>query len=173
MMSDGDIADTGERDRGMDIAVDRLLADSEAVRVAVAALESADDEAIDVYVAEVEDALAGMELDLQIARAALAVRVAEDAASIERPMNEVADVLRGWVEEMAVRSRLAGMEATDRLQQLTARLERATSVSRSSVERLGDDLGEDLEGLRSSALASLRDTRVALANAASGLRRTD
>ena len=173
MDSEEAAVETDDRDRGMDVAVDRLLADSEAVRVAVAALESASDEATEVYVAEVEDALASLELDLQIARAALAVRVAEDAAAIERPMSEVSDVLRGWLEEMAVRSRLAGMEASDRVEQLTVRLERATSVSRSSLERLGDDLGEDLEELRAAALASLRDTRSALTNAMAGARRRD
>jgi hypothetical protein len=172
MMSDEPDPDVTDRDRGMDLAVDRLLADSEGVRVAVASLEAAGDEATEVYVAEVEDALASMELDLQIARAALAVRVADDAASIERPVDEIAEVLRGWFEEMTVRSRLAGMEATDRIQQLTSRLERATSVSRSSVERLGDDLGDDLEELRAAALATLHDTRVALGNAAAAIRRS-
>jgi hypothetical protein len=164
---------TGDDRDGLEIAVDRLLADSEGVRVAVSALESAGDEATDEYVAEVEEALATMELDLQIARAALAVRTAEEPGAIETRLSELSDVIRGWTEELAVRGRLGSMEVSDRFEEFSRRLERASSVSRSALERLREDLGEDLDGLRASALAALRDTRAALANSAASLRRTD
>lgn len=157
----------------LEVAVDRLLADSEGVRVAVAALGAAGDEPHDDFLAEIEEALTTMELDLQIARAALSVRTAEDAAAIESPIEDLAGVLRGWAEELAVRSRLGSMEVDDRLEQLSRRAERAGSVSRSAAERLRGELGSDLDQLRDAALAALRDTRTALSNTAAAVRRRD
>ena len=127
---------------------------------------------LDEEVAEViEGTLTVMELDLQVARAAVAVRRAATAEAVQRPLTDLGLAIRRWGDELAVQSRLGGMDLDDRIGEVFSRLERAASSGRAAASRAGEELGEDLEELREAALDTLHDTRRVLGELVGSLRR--
>lgn len=172
-MSDDTLSPTTAPDN-FAIAVNRLLDDARQVRAA-AALYEADGDDGDQYGNEVAEVLGTMELDLTIARAALAARQAETTEGLQDAVDKVIEAARHWVEDASVQTKLGRMELRDRSDAVTHALDRARGEALRTVDRVGDAVGVDLAETRRTAVKSIGSIRHAVTDAVASLRteRTD
>ena len=158
------------------IAVNRLLDDAREVRAAATRYEAdGDGDGDDQYGNEVAEVLGTMELDLTIARAALAARQADTTEGLQDAVDKVIEAARHWVEDASVQTKLGRMELRDRSDAVTHALDRARGEALRTVDRVGDAVGVDLAETRRTAVKSIGSIRHAVTDAVASLRteRTD
>jgi len=149
-------------------AIDRLLEDARAVRTAAAAYEAGG--SADGYGDEIAQVLNTMELDLTIARNALAAREAHTSEDLQKAVNNVIEAARNWLQDASVTASLGRMELRDRSDAVTHALDRARGEAKRTVERVGDAVGVDLTETKSAAIDSIGGIRRAVADAMTSLR---
>lgn len=151
-------------------AVAALVRDAREVRASATALAADASGTEQRYVDEVATALASMELDLSIARAALDARTADSADELHESMAEASGAAHAWLDELRIQSRLARMDARDRADVVSRGLDRAGSGIRHAVSRVGDTLEDDVDRMRKVVLSGIGEVRQALSEAATALR---
>jgi len=151
-------------------AIKALVADARDVRAAATVYEGSAEEAEQRYADEVGTALAMMELDLSIARAALDAQRADSSEELHASVTEAADAARTWLDELRVRSSLARMEVRDRAGVMGRRIDHSSAAVRRAGERVLDAVGGDLDEMRHAALHGIGEVRQALSDTATALR---
>jgi hypothetical protein len=156
---------------GLEASVARLLTDAREVRVAAgtARLSSGADE--ERYAEEVARLLSELETDLVFARAALDLRRSGDLPSVGDSLESAVGAAQQWLDDAAVQRHLARMEARDRADELTRRVEHVISEVRSLASRSVDGVGADVEQVRSAGLDALRLLGDAVGQAANAVKR--
>jgi hypothetical protein len=155
----------------LDDAVARLVEDARDARAAAIVYEGASD-IESRYADEVATMLATVEVDIDVARTALATRKAGAAAGIHHPMQQLIESTRKWADEMNVQSRLARMEASDRAETISQKAERTAALARHAAGRVSESLEEDLDDLRALALYGIADVRAALDDTVAAIRQS-
>lgn len=154
----------------LESAVGHLLeATKETRRAALVVGEDADE--IDRrYAADVAAAVAQLECDLALAHVARAAGTAETASDIGGPMNDLADGVHTWFDDLAVQARLAQMEARDGAESVKRRIRRASEDARAAIGHTTDSMGKDLSELRTVVGHTGETVRQAVAEAAAAVR---
>ena len=154
----------------LDEAVALLLQDARDIRAGAAVLKGTPAAAQQRYADDVVSTLATMELDIQMARAALDASNAEGEDGIRQSIETLATAVTAWTDEIGVRSHLARMDVRDRTGAVVRRLDRASAEARRAASRVSDTMGGDLNELRHVALHSISGVRQALSDAAGAVR---
>lgn len=162
---------TTDNDTEFSRAIDALMSDARSVRAAVTVYDGGSG-ASQRYADEVAEALSTMELDLAIARASLAARVADSSDGLEAAVHDVTEAARRWLDDSAVQSQLARMDLRDRADIAAHRLDRAGAEVRRAGSRVADVVGTDLNEMRKMALSSITSLRDTVSDAATALRGT-
>ncbi len=151
-------------------SVGHLVDDARDVRAAATLLAGSAPDMQQRYADDVATSLATLELDLGVARATLDARQADSTEDIHRAMREVETAARTWLDELALQSRLARMEARDATGRLAQKIARAEGEASRAATRLSDTVESDLEQIRRVALHGIGEIRSVLADAASAVR---
>lgn len=154
----------------LDDAVDRFREAATAVSAATGAFVESDDPALRRYGRDVAAAVSAAERELTLSRNALEASGADSLDDVRRSVQDVAEAARGWFDEMAVRSRLARMDARDRAEDAAKRIERAAAEAKVALERVSGTVEGDLGEVRKAARGAIGRVRDALGEAASALR---
>jgi hypothetical protein len=153
---------TAQQKDEIEADVDRLIEDARAVRSATSVLKGAAPANRQRYQDQVARTLAIMEVDLGLARATLFANEASTSEDLRDTMHEVSDATQRWLDELAVRTHLFGMDARDRVDELAHRLDRARGEIRRAVSRIDDAIGSDLDSMRRLTVHSIRDVAAAM-----------
>jgi hypothetical protein len=156
----------------LDASIKRLLDEVTATRATLSAYEKAPDHRAR-YSDDVRAALDSLERDLTIARAEFEANEASTTEEIEKAVREVASKTRSWLEEMRVRSRIGRMDASDRLDAVSRRLDQAGTEARRAMDRAGDAVGSDLSDVRRIAAHALAEVRSAFHDASESIGQND
>ncbi len=153
-------------------AVSSLVDDANAVRAAAVAFEGSAVDAEHHYAEEVSATLALLEIDLTLARGALATQLADNSDELHDSVKELADAARGWLDGLQVQADLGRMNARDRAGELTRRIEHSAAAIRRVAATAAESVGGDLSEVRRSALDGIHEIRRAVADTANALRAT-
>jgi len=154
----------------LDDAIDRFREAATAVAAATGAFVESDDVVLRHYGRDVAAAITAAERELTLSRNALEASGADSLDEVRRSVQDVAEAARGWFDEMAVRSRLARMDARDRAEGAAKRIEHAAADAKAALERVGGSVEGDLGDVRTAARRAIGRVRDALGEAASALR---
>jgi hypothetical protein len=88
-------------------------------------------------------------------------------------MADVDEAARAWIDDLSVQASLGRMEARDRAELVSNRLDRAGAEARRAVGRVSEAVESDLDEMRRITLHSIGEVRSALADAVESLRRLD
>jgi hypothetical protein len=143
-------------------SIGRVMKEARRLLAATAIREGSIAEDRQRYEDTVGTALAEMELDVQLARAALDADEADSTEDVRRAMGAIEESARRWLDELAVRTRLAEMETDDRVTATMHRIDRARAEVRRATARIDDAIESDLDAMRTIARHALHDIRAAV-----------
>lgn len=160
------VATTTEHSTEADVhhAMDRLRADSVALRKALEHFHESKDQAWKEYTAEVDRILARSNGDLEVAGAALRAQRAESREALRTALNEAEKTGESWLDDLRVQAELGRMDLRDELRSALSRLEHATGAFGRMIGHVAEDASTDLAELRASALKAIDEFRRALAD---------
>ena len=113
------------REEAIESSLDRLAADSKELRAAAAILRGTPTPNRQRYETEICRALATMEVDVGLARAAFEANDAVTSDDLHDTMRQVDESARRWLDDLAVRAHLGRKDFGDRAAQVEHRLDRA------------------------------------------------
>ena len=152
-----------------ELALGELLKQVERTRAAIAEAEPASD-AETIYVADAEQAISNMEMELTVARAALTAERANSEPDLETALGEVAEAARRWLDDADVQAHLGRMELQDRVSTITQYLDRARGEVVRAAERVSEAVGTEVSAVRSATLSSIEGMRDAIVDAGRSIR---
>jgi hypothetical protein len=150
------------REAAIEASLDRLAADSKEVRSAAAVLHGTPSPNRQRYETQISRALATMEVDIGLARAAFDANDAVTPDDLHDTMRQVDESARRWLDDLAVRAHLARKEFGDRAAQVEHRLDRARGEVHRATTRIDDAIESDIDAMRVIALHSIREVRDAV-----------
>lgn len=151
-------------------ALTRLIEESRRTRQAYATIRDQKHQPDQRYCDDIWVSLVMTEFDVSLARAEREVQSASGAKELQSSISAMVDATRGWFDDVAVRSRLARMDARDRTTAVGEHLERAAAEARRVSTRISDALEGDLTDVRRIAMEGIGAVRSSLGGAMHAVR---